>query len=162
MNNFNLVLRTYTAMRQMTADDLALLNTLRALGDTDREKLIEAMSDNPQKKAGKKSADGGGGRKSKHASSLASAIKGTAGDVTVPLTGVEAKTSVGQLGVKIEEDGVLSSGGGRCQFVRADGKLCLLLPDHNIHHMTTAREYHEFVAPPTTGKSDAHSAAGGS
>lgn len=97
--------------------------------------------------ATKKPAGKGGGGKSKHASSLESAIKGTTGGVTVPLTGVEAKGSVGQLGVKIEEDGVLSSGGNRCQFKREDGRTCMLLPDHNIHHLTTAREYHYFVSP---------------
>lgn len=181
--NLRNVLRAYSLLRQLSDDESALLNILRALNDNDREQLIATMSDKPQKKAGKKpsirvAADArcigyppGSVQvcgllkkdlihhsrtaaafhefipppgKSKHATSLASAIKGATGDVTVPLTGVEAKSSVGQLGVKIEEDGILSSGGNRCEFIRADNKPCHLLPDHNIHHMKTANEYHEF------------------
>lgn len=152
MNNFNLVLRTYTAMRQMTADDLALLNTLRALGDTDREKLIEAMSDKPQKKSSKKSAGGGGSgkAKSKHASSLAEKVGGTLASIAKTVGGDDDNARKIIDAMDHDDDG-----SGRCQAKRSDDRICMLLPDHNIHHLTTANEYHEFVAPPASSAAGA-------
>lgn len=134
---------------------LTIIDEINSWPDDERNFLLDRLDPKEEvkavkKKSSKKSAGKGGGGKSKHASSLESAIKGTTGDVTESLTGVEAKGTVGQLGVKIEEDGVLSSGGNRCQFKREDGRTCMLLPDHNIHHLTTAREYHYYFAPPAT------------
>lgn len=131
MSNFSLILRTYTAMRQMSPDDLALLNTLRALNDVDRQKLIETMSDKPQKKSSKKSA-GGGGRSSKSA---------RAAGMAKTLNGNLSQRRQETIDDVVERD---TEEPDRCHFIRADGNPCKLLPDHNIHHMTTANEYHEF------------------
>lgn len=53
----------------------------------------------------------------------------------------------------------------RCTFVRGDGKLCYLLSDHNVHHMKTHPEYHEFesgksAAPPAPARSPANGGVG--
>lgn len=147
--NLRNVLRAYSLLRQLSDDEAALLNILRALNDNDREQLVASMSDKPQKKAGKKAA-GGGGKSSK--SARASGM---------------AKTLNDNLSQRRQEtiDDVVERDTGepaRCHFTRANGNPCKLLPDHNIHHMTTANEYHEFQsASTTTGKSDAQGAAGG-
>lgn len=49
--NYRLVLKTYTALRQLTDEESALLNTLRAMNDTERELLVEAL--NPTRGTGK-------------------------------------------------------------------------------------------------------------
>lgn len=45
----------------------------------------------------------------------------------------------------------------RCTVLRDDNKPCGLLPDHNVHHMKSARGYHPFEssndAPPAAGES---------
>lgn len=68
--NYRLVLKTYTALRQMSPDDLALLDTLRGLSDTEREMMMDALS--PQKPAAKKSTKKRG--KSQRASGMAAAL----------------------------------------------------------------------------------------
>lgn len=64
--NIRNVLRIYTLERQLNADDIALLNTLRAMNDSEREALVETLSPQPVKKAGKKSAS----KKSSRASGM--------------------------------------------------------------------------------------------
>lgn len=56
MHNLKLILKTYSALRQMNPDDLALLETLRKFNDGEREAFVETLSDKPQKKSSKKSA----------------------------------------------------------------------------------------------------------
>lgn len=53
----------------------------------------------------------------------------------------------------------------RCTFVRGDRKVCYLLSDHNVHHMKTHPEYHEFesgksAAPPAPALSSANDGVG--
>lgn len=74
--NLKLVLRTYSALRQLTDDESALLNTLRAMNDTERELLVESLQ--PQKAAGKKAAKARkSASKSPRATSLSSVIQRT-------------------------------------------------------------------------------------
>ena len=57
MTNLKLILRTYSALRQMSPDDIALLETLRGLNDGDRELMVETLQGKATgKKAGKKSS----------------------------------------------------------------------------------------------------------
>lgn len=106
--------------------------------------LPEPVQKPTKKKSSKKSA-GGGGRKSTRSESLKQQISGRGQSLVQP--SATATT-----------DDTDDSTHTRCQFIRADGKLCFLLPDHNIHHLPTAMEYHGFVV----GKSDAQSAVAGS
>lgn len=146
------VLTIYNAERQLSDDETALLNTLRKMTDSERGMFVEGLTDKSQKKAGKKSASKSSG-KSSRASGMASAIGRSlesSRKAVVADDDSEFQRKVQE--VVIDDDTV------RCQFTRADNKPCHLLPDHNIHHLATAAEFHEFVA----GKSDAQSAAGGS
>lgn len=133
--NLRNVLRAYSLLRQFTDDESALLETLRAATDTERALLVDTLSDKPQKKAGKKAA-GGGGRstgKSQRAAGLGSAI-----DHSLSQRRQETIDDVVQRDAEEPP---------RCQSARADGNPCKLLPDHNIHHLATAHEYHEFQSP---------------
>lgn len=71
--NWKLVLRIYGNLRQLTDDESALLSTLRAMNDTERELLVESLQ--PQKPAGKRAAKKSAG-KSRKAASLGEAVKG--------------------------------------------------------------------------------------
>lgn len=42
--NFKLVLKTYSQLRQLSDDEAALLATLRAMSDSERELLVESLS----------------------------------------------------------------------------------------------------------------------
>lgn len=142
--NLKLVLRTYSNLRQLTDDETALLETLRAMNDGEREMLVESLSPQPQKKSSKKAAGSG---KSKRAAEL--------GDTIRSRTQQKPTTMTSDIDIFSDE---------RCQFIRADGKPCKLLPDHNIHHLATANEYHPFVssAQPVTNPSSASGGASGS
>lgn len=125
------VLTIYNAERQLNEDDTALLNTLRRLKDADRELLVQELSDKPQKKPGKGRASKSS-TKSQRASGMAAAISNS-------LQSSRKATVVQEV--------VLDDDTARCQFTRADNKPCHLLPDHNIHHLESAAEYHEFQSP---------------
>lgn len=75
--NLKNVLRTYSLLRQLGDDETALLNTLRALNDAERELLVESLSPSSKgtKKAGKKA--GKGASKSARATSLQQQIQAT-------------------------------------------------------------------------------------
>lgn len=74
--NWKLVLRIYGNLRQLTDDESVLLNTLRAMSDTERELLVESLQ--PQKLAGRKAAKSRkSGSKSPRATSLSSVIQRT-------------------------------------------------------------------------------------
>lgn len=137
MTNLKLVLRTYSALRQMSPDDIALLETLRALNDNDRELLVEMMTDKPTakkagKKAGKKSS-----KKSTRASSLGAAVKGRL---------QQREPTVG--GFADDTDML------RCSD-------CGSVSDDNVHHKRTDPNYHPFVstAPPAPAPSPANGAS---
>lgn len=127
------VLTIYNAERQLNEDDTALLNTLRRFTEPERALLIEQLSDKPQKKPGKKGV-GKSASKSARASSLQQQISGRAQSAIRPST-------------EVTDDNGSNSSDVRCQFTRADGRPCHLLPDHNIHHLATANEFHEFQPP---------------
>lgn len=70
--NIKSVLRTYSLLRQLTDDETALLETLRAMNDSEREALVETLSPQPARKSStKKSAS----KKSSRASSLEQQIQ---------------------------------------------------------------------------------------
>lgn len=152
------VLTIYNAERQLSDDETALLNTLRKMTDAERGMFVEGLTDKSQKKAGKKSASKSGS-KSSRASGMASAISRSlesSRKATVANDDDEFKRKVQE--VVLDDDTV------RCQFTRADNRPCHLLPDHNIHHLESATEYHPFVPPaqPADGLSSASNAATGS
>lgn len=110
-------------------EHLDLINRLRILTDAEQSQLFSALE--PQKKAGKKTA-GGGGRRSAHGESLKQQISNRNQSVVRPPATTDN-----------DDDG----NSPRCQAPRGDGRVCMLLADHNIHHLTTAMDYHEFVPP---------------
>lgn len=126
------VLTIYNTERQLSDDETALLNTLRKMTDAERGMFVEGLADKSQKKAGKKGASKSSG-KSARASSLQQQISsGNSG--RSPIQPPAAATV-------LDDDTV------RCQFIRRDAAPCHLLPDHNVHHLESAAEYHEFVPP---------------
>lgn len=132
MTNLKLILRTYSALRQMSADDIALLETLRALNDNDRELLLDAMTDKPAgKKASKKSSTSKSSTKSSRASSLRGKIQGTASRT---ITGPACAT---------------------CGNVEDH-------PDHDVGHYLSAHEFDagKSAAPPAPAPSPANGGAG--
>lgn len=121
---------------------MSLVEQLHALEPDERNFILDLLVpepepvSKPQKKSSKKAAGKGGG-KSKHASSLAEKVGGTLASI--------AKTAGGSDDNARKVIDTMDAGSSpRCQFTRYDGKLCLLLPDHNIHHLATHPEYHEF------------------
>lgn len=144
--NLRLVLRTYSALRQMSPDDITLLETLRALNDNDRELLVEMMTDKPAgKKAGKKSS-----KKSTRASSLGAAVK----------DGLRRREPT--VGGFADDADML-----RCTAIVDDngGEMeCGETIDNNVHHKRTDPNYHPFVsiAPPAPALSPANGGAGSS
>lgn len=50
--NLRNVLRAYSHLRQLTDDESALLETLRAMNDSERELLVESLQDKPVTKKG--------------------------------------------------------------------------------------------------------------
>jgi hypothetical protein len=69
--NLRNVLRTYSLLRQLSDDESALLETLRAMNDAERELLVQSLQPEKvtTKKAGKKPS------KSQRASGMAAAIR---------------------------------------------------------------------------------------
>lgn len=130
--NLRNVLRAYGLLRQLSDDESALLNILRALNDNDRDQLVASMSDKPQKKSSKKA---GGGGKSKWGESIKKQlINQRQEQQSIPL----------------------------CTYVSDDGDdptQCGEAESSGIHDATMGyRNYHEFVAPPA---SSAAGASGG-
>lgn len=116
------VLTIYNAERRLDDDDIAWLDRLRNMTDAERALLIEQLSDKPQKKAGKKSA-GGGGRSSKSArgSSIESQLSNRRQE-----RGLATKDIAGE-----------SSNAAVCTG-------CDYGHDHNIHHHADMVGYHPF------------------
>lgn len=115
--NLKLVLRTYSALRQLTDDESALLSTLRNLNDSEREQLVESLA--PVKGTGKGIKKTRKPRtKSAHQQSLSSAIQ---------------KAGKGRV-----EDDAGDSDSDKCAK-------CNESMDHNLHHLKAHPDYHEFV-----------------
>lgn len=130
MTNLKLVLRTYSALRQMSPDDIALLETLRALNESDRELMVETLAGKAMgKKASKKSS-----KKSTRASSLGAAVK----------DGLRRREPT--VGGFADDTDML-----RCSD-------CGAVSDDNVHHKRTDPNYHPFVstAPPAPVSSPAN------
>lgn len=135
MTNLKLILRTYSALRQMSPDDIALLETLRALNDGDRELMVETLQGKATgKKAGRKSSTS----KSSQSSSKSSRASGMAAQLNKNLKQQREMT---------KDD---SYDGTPCQHEFEHGGKCQRYPDHNVHHLQSDSLYHPFVstAPP--------------
>lgn len=150
MTNLKLVLRTYSALRQMSPDDIALLETLRALNDGDRELMVETLQGKAAaRKAGKKSSTS----KSSQSSTKSPRASGMAAQLNKSLKQQQREPMT-------TKDDDYDPEAERCTFIRGDGKLCYLLSDHNVHHMKTHPEYHPFqlstTAPPAPAPSSAN------
>lgn len=131
--NIRNVLKTYSLLRALSDDESALLSTLRAMNDTERELLMESLSPSAKgtKKASKKA--GKGASKSARASSLQQQL---------------------QTAAKLKAD--------HCTFLmKANGgqeEMCEAKPDDPIHDETFGYAgYHPFAS-----SSPARSAAKGS
>lgn len=146
--NFKRIIQFNNLRSQLTEQELTLADALRTATEAERELLVESLI--PQKQAKKtittRKAEHcaacdytkrhqvhkdvsrsdyhefqSSKPKSAHAKSISSAIQRT------PKSKVD------------DED-------ERCTVLRDDDKICGLLPDHNVHHMTSARGYHPFVS----------------
>lgn len=152
MTNLKLVLRTYSALRQMSPDDIALLETLRGLNDGDRELMVETLQGRATtRKVGKKptSKSQQSSSKSPRASGIQAQLKERRQEQREPMT---------------TKDDDYDPAAERCDFPRNGGKVCFLLPDHNIHHMKSAQGFHPFRsasdAPPAPALSLANGGVG--
>lgn len=188
MTNLKLVLKVYTAYRQMSPDDIALLETLRALNESDREMLMETMAGKPATKKTatktrtyqrceqcgktkghvfhKDSSNDGyhifqppvSSSKSQQLPSKSPRASGMAAQLNRSLAQQRAVTTT--------KDDDYDPDAERCTFPRDGGKVCFLLPDHNIHHMKSAQGFHPFQlssdAPPAPASSPANGGASGS
>lgn len=135
--NLRNVLRAYSLLRQLSDDESALLETLRAMNDSERDLLVESLSPQPQKKSSKKTAGSKSGGKSKHAESLQQQISGRAQSVTQPPAAATADADNSDV---------------RCvKLIGGEKGLepCEERADHNVHHLRTHPGYHEFQPPAT-------------
>lgn len=119
--NLKLVLRTYSALRQLTDDETALLETLRSMTDAERELTVETLS--PQVKSTKKAGKKGAG-KSRRGQSLSETVKGNL---------QRREPTIGGFADDVD---YLADKCSKCPYGS----------DHNIHHLATAAGYHEFTA----------------
>lgn len=125
--NIRNVLTVYTKLRNFTDDESALLETLRAMNDSERELLVETLS--PQKSSSKKpsSKSAARGAKSKRASSLRQQISTKATTAT--------------------------SNDGPCGYSFSDGTECQAPPSDPIHDETFGYAgYHPFVPAASTAE----------
>lgn len=132
--DLKLILKTFSNLRRMTSDEVAFLETLRAMNESEREALVETLSPQPvRKSSAKKSAS----KKSPRASSLEQQIQKrgrrepTADETLDDLTGGFEPCTV-----------------------------CEAAPDANIHHLQTIADYHPFQSAAPTA-SDLSSVNGG-
>ena len=148
--NIRQVLKAFTALRQLTDDESALLETLRGMSETERESLVVALQPEKAttKRASKKSSKGGS--KSPRASGMAAAIN--------------RSLSQGRQATGIEDGDDLSL---LCRHQFENGGTCKRTSDHNVHHLQTDSLYHEFdtgksstsTAPPAHGRSSTNGGA---
>lgn len=174
--NLKLVLRTYSALRQLTDDESALLNTLRSLNDGERELLVESLS--PGRKPTK---DNSKPERCTHVYSSGTVCNGVARNVVHNLanhvdyhlftTKKPATKSAGKSRRASElSDTLRQRAAGKattattgndnddpnehCQKEFPGGIVCDEPADANVHHLQTATGYHEFQS----GKSAAATA----
>lgn len=145
--NLRNVLRAYSLLRILSDEESALLETLRAANDNERQLIAEAMSDKPQKKSSKKGA-GKGASKSARASGMAAALN----------------KSLQQQRKVTADDG---DDYAFCAYAYPEtGLTCGAYADANVHHKKTEAGYHPFhplsSASPATSPSSANGAESGS
>lgn len=179
--NLKNVLKTYGLLRQLSDDETALLNTLRAMNDSERELLVESLS--PEKPAKKPATERNiehcvacnytrraihhkdtahkdyhefqspsAQKKSKRATSISDAIKGTAGAAGgVPS---QLPETVVLCAYVYSEDGVVNAG-MKCGEPRVN-----VVHDKSFGYAG----YHPFVEPslarPAAGKSSSKNGEG--
>lgn len=160
MTNLKLVLRTYSALRQMSPDDIALLETLRGLNDGDRELMVETLQGKATaKKAGKKSSTSKSSQsssRSPRASGIHAQLKERRQSAT--------RDVIGESGEPDIFDAVAERRLQGCAWESSDGP-CFRSVDDNVHHKQGDPDYHEFVegkstTPPTPAPSPANGAEG--
>lgn len=128
--NIRSILKIYTLERQLNPDDIALLNTLRSMNESERELLVESLSpaSKTTKKVGRKASSKSAG-KSSRASGMAAIISGNLSQRRQII----------------------------CGYIYPDKSACNQPEDNPIHAVDGGYAgYHEF----TTGKSSAPRAAG--
>lgn len=108
--------------------------------------LPEPAQKPAKKKSSKKSAGGGGGRSSR-GESLKQQISNRAQSATRPSAAPIT-----------DSDNNDDGNAPRCQAKRSDGRICMLLPDHNIHHLTTVVDHHPFVSTAQTAEPSSNQA----
>ena len=154
--NLRNVLRTYSLLRQLSDDESALLATLRAMSDSERELLVESLQ--PDKGAGKKKAAAKkSAGKSPRASNMAATLGKNLAQQRKPMCATcgstdpndgDHGTGEGQHEFSTDVGGRLQklmSNEDRCTF-EIDGKVCKGLAGDAIHDATMGYGgYHEFV-----------------
>lgn len=135
--NIRQVLKAFTALRQLTDDESALLETLRGMSETERESLVVALS--PEKTATKRASrkSSRGASKSARASGMAAAIKNNL---------QRREPTVGGFADDADMLHCSDCGAGS---------------DDNVHHKRSDENYHPFVstAQPARGKSSTNGGA---
>lgn len=138
--DLKLILKTFSNLRRMTSDEVAFLETLRAMNESECEALVETLSPQPARKSStKKSAS----KKSARASSLEQQIQKR------PRLAVPPDDN--------EDD-------GRCTYRLGEDAggpvICDATVDNNVHHKQGDPDYHLF-SPAAPTASDLSSANGG-
>lgn len=126
--NIKLITKALHTLSLLSDEDVDIALKLRALNEDERELLITVLE--PMKPTGKKSSKKQPS-KSKRASGLGDAIKGNL---------QRREPTVGGFA----DDADMT----RCMATDEDGP-CGYPPDHNIHHLNTNPDYHEFVLAAT-------------
>lgn len=174
--NLRNILKIYNLERQLTTDDVALLNTLRGMNESDKDLLVESLT--PQKVATRKAKtlkfehcdvcnytkrhqvhkdssrsdyhEFQSPKPSTKSSKKSQRAAGMASAISDSLQrSHEAK-------LDDDDDDTDNDDNSRCQFICSDNRVCNLLADHNIHHLKAHVDHHEFVE----GKSHALAAGG--
>lgn len=164
--NVKLITRALHTLSLLSDEDYEMVLKFRALNEDERGLLITVLE--PSKPAGKKASK----KSSKSSPSSFKSPRATGieqqlskrreqgreaqGDITVPLAGVETQGETGNVRASRDYESP-----DRCSFVRDDGKRCLLLSDHNVHHMKSVYGYHPFVSVSDAPDAPAPSPANG-
>lgn len=140
--DLKLILKTFSNLRRMTSDEVAFLETLRAMNESECEALAETLSPQPVKKAAKKPAS----KKSPRASGM-----------EAQLSSRRQQRQVARAGDDSEDGNAL------CGYIYPDRTDCTEPKDSRLHDPNAGYAgYHPFVsASPAPGVTHPSSTNGG-
>jgi hypothetical protein len=141
--NLKNVLRTYSLLRSLTNDESALLDTLRAMNDAERELLVELLVPATVRKPATKQQ-----RKVEHCgvcdyTKRAAVHKDTTLSDYHEFQSSKPKSArAASLAEQIKTSNRPLDGG--VSKMRCDREGCGEYADHNVHHLESTVGYHEF------------------